>query len=88
MSKTSWRVLIGVAMDANKEGWDQVVSSTLDEAELDVSFDDGYGVVEGKPFCLWTVKRVYFPVVYDGAEWVHSVSRNPDGNPAGHFGGE
>ena len=43
---------------------------------------------EGKPFTIWTANTVYFPVVYDGAEWVGSVSRNPDGKPTDHQGGE
>jgi hypothetical protein len=30
---------------------------------------------------------VYFPACYDGAEWVGSVSRNPDGKATRHQGG-
>ena len=50
-------------------------------------FGNGFGAHEGIPFTMWTKKRVYFPVEYDGAEWVSSVSRNPDGEPTGHVGG-
>jgi hypothetical protein len=86
--KTTWKELITDAMENSKESWDDVVSCTLTENELEKKFDGGYGGSEGKPFTLWTKKRVYFPVVYDGSEWVESVSRRPDKKPSGHFGGE
>ena len=56
--------------------------------ELLKEFDGGFGCSEGEPFTLWTTNRVYFPVVYDGAEWCASVSRNPDGKPTYHIGGQ
>ena len=83
----TWRKLIGEALEAAKETWTDVVSNTLSDAELDVQFGSGYGGTEGKPFTMWTAKRVYFPVCYDGAEWVASVSREPNGEPTGHVGG-
>lgn len=58
-----------------------------EDASLDREFDAGYGCAEGGAFCAWTEKRVYFPVQYDGAEWVSSVSREPDGHPIYHVGG-
>jgi hypothetical protein len=61
---------------------------TLTEAELLERFDCGYGLSSGKPFTAWTDKRVYFPVVYDGAEWVGSVPRNPCDEATPHHGGE
>lgn len=85
---TTWRELITRRMDAHKDGWDHLVSCTLSDEELDVKFDDGYGISQGKPFTLWTTGYVYFPIVYDGAEYVGSVSRSPDGEPTEHFGGE
>lgn len=53
-------------------------------------FDNGYGTSEGYPFTLWTKTHVYFPVVYDGSEWVESVPRNPPDTPEPkeHVGGE
>lgn len=30
---------------------------------------------------------VYFPLCYDGSEWVGSVSRNPNGVSTMHLGG-
>lgn len=85
---TTWRKSILDAMEANGESWGQVESCTLTDAELDVEFDSDYGGSNGKPFTLWTDNRVYFPVVYDGAEWVGSVPRNPDGTATEHQGGE
>lgn len=85
---TTWRELIGAHLADQGEDWASVVESTLDEAHLDVEFNDGYGGSEGVAFTLWTGKRVYFPVVYDGAEWVASVARNPDGVATWHVGGQ
>jgi hypothetical protein len=87
MSIQTWRKLIGNEMSDCGDSWKQVVSCTLTSEELDVEFDTDWGAVEGKAFTLWTHTRVYFPVCYDGAEWVSSVSRNPDGHPTNHQGG-
>jgi hypothetical protein len=88
MSKTNWRTMIGANMAEHGESPDDIVSCTLTDTELDETFDNGFGGSEGKPFTLWTKKRVYFPVVYDGAEWVASVSRRPNGKATPHVGGE
>ena len=82
----TWRELI---TDAFAEGdtWDTVVSCTLSSDGLDKEFEEGFGAIEGAAFTLWTAKRVYFPVCYDGAEWVGSVSREPDGVATAHVGG-
>jgi hypothetical protein len=87
-NKTTWRILINDCLSGHNEIWEDVVKCTLSEMELDEKFDDGYGGSEGKPFTLWTKNRVYFPIVYDGAEWVESVPRNPCDEISGHFGGE
>ncbi len=84
----TWRQLISSEMKVRNESWDDVVSCTLCEAALDVDFYEGFGGSCGQPFSLWTARRVYFPVVYDGAEWVESVSRDPDGVPTPHMGGQ
>jgi hypothetical protein len=84
---TNWKKLIQLEMNSFDETFDDVVSSTLTKEELLENFDDGYGGSEGVSFTLWTTNRVYFPAVYDGAEWVESVSRNPDGKPTPHIGG-
>lgn len=84
---TSWRKLIIEAMERYNESWQDVVSHTFRDDSLIREFDDGFGGTEGVPFTVWTRNRVYFPVCYDGSEWVESVSRNPDGNPTYHLGG-
>jgi len=85
---TTWKKELTRALEDNKETWEDVKSSTLTDEALAVEFDDGYGGSEGVPFTVWTVKTVYFPIVYDGAEWVGSVARNPNGKPTKHQGGE
>ncbi len=82
---TTWRKLITRAMSPD-ESWDDVVSCTLSDEQLDIEFDNDFGITEGIPFTLWTKKRVYFPVGYDGLEWVGYVSRKPDGKPTSHIG--
>lgn len=72
-----------------KEKDDKLVSCTLTEDEAVEEFDDGFGGHEGKPFTAWGEKYVYFPVVYDGAEWVGFAPRFPeDGETTEHQGGE
>lgn len=82
---TTWRKLLALEMACHNESMADVISCTLTDSELDVLFDDDYGLTEGIPFTVWTEKRVYFPVEYDGCEHVKSVSRNPDSIPTIHF---
>ena len=84
---TNWKELIEYDMKFHNETFDDVVECTLTEEQLMKQFDCGYGGTEGEPFTVWTTNRVYFPICYDGAEWVESVSRNPDGKSTHHFGG-
>jgi hypothetical protein len=84
---SNWREDITEVLRQNGETWDDVESHTLTAEQLDRRFDHGYGCVDGPPFTLWTKKRVYFPICYDGAEWVASVSRVVDGVPTEHVGG-
>jgi len=85
---STWRSLIREAMESREEDINDIVSCTLSEKQLDVKFASGYGLSKGKPFTLWTSKRVYFPIVYDGMEWVGSVPRNPSKEATKHQGGE
>ena len=87
MTMTTWKDEIFEEMKRVGETFDDVVSCTLTDKELLTRFDGGYGSSEGLAFTVWTANRVYFPAVYDGAEWVCSVSRNPDGKPTRHVGG-
>ena len=88
MAHTNWRNMLTRAMRERGESLDCVESSTMSEADMDVMFDSGYGGSEGCAFTVWTEHSVYFPVVYDGAEWVEGVSRHPDGKPTAHVGGQ
>jgi len=84
----NWKRLLESAMEDRGETLADLISCTLTEEQLLVEFDAGYGGSEGKPFTAWTENSVYFPAVYDGAEWVEGVSRNPDGEPTRHIGGQ
>ncbi len=83
---TTWKEQILDAMKGVGETFQDVVSCTLTDEELLKRFDPSWGGIKGLSFTLWTSNRVYFPVVYDGREWVESVSRNPDGKSTGHVG--
>jgi hypothetical protein len=83
---TTWRKEIAVEM-SNHDDELTNYTCTLSEPEMDIEFDQGFGLVEGLEFTLWTATRVYFPVVYDGAEWCGSVSRDPNTISTSHQGG-
>ncbi len=86
MRTDTWRELLSAEMQNRKDT--VVLSTTLTNEELDTPFNSGYGTSEGKPFTAWSKKYVYFPVVYDGAEWVGSAPRNPCGEATDHVGGQ
>tara|TARA_R110000868_G_scaffold302443_2_gene562967 strand:- start:237 stop:500 length:264 start_codon:yes stop_codon:yes gene_type:complete len=86
--KVNWAELISKEMKENNDALIDIVFCTLTNEEMVEKFNDGYGGSEGKPFTCWTTNHVYFPVVYDGAEWVGSVPRNPRNRATSHFGGE
>ena len=83
---TNWHKMISQVLENNGESWDDVESNTMSEEDMLEEFNDEYGSVNGCPFTIWTKKSVYFPVCYNGAEWVDHVSRNPDGRPTNHVG--
>ena len=84
---STWRDLIQHTMAKNGDSFDNLVSSVFD-GDIDDEFYSGFGGHEGCAFQLWTKEYVYFPLVYDGAEWAGSAHRNPSGNPLAHDGGE
>jgi hypothetical protein len=85
---TTWRELITSSMSETGETFADVAATTLSEDELDRRFNSGFGGSEGVSFTLWTKGRVYFPVVYDGSEWVGSVPRDPCDEATPHQGGQ
>jgi len=84
---TTWSRELIEALAGNGETWEDVIETTLTQEEMYSEFDDGFGLAEGCPFTLWTNEYVYFPVQYDGSEWVASVPRNPCNEPTQHIGG-
>jgi hypothetical protein len=73
---TNWRELLSRAQDQNGDKGElkKIYPPNID---LDREFDCGFGTTNGEPFTAWSDKWVYFPIVYDGAEWVGSAPRNP-----------
>ena len=88
MGRTNWKQEIMEEMSRQDERWPSVIACTLSTDELEYTFNRGFGGSEGRPFTLWTKGRVYFPVVYDGAEWAASVPRWPTMAKTNHVGGE
>ena len=84
---STWKKMLKDAMQERGETLADLETNTLTDADMVKEFDSGYGGTEGVPFTAWTAKTVYFPICYDGAEWVGSVSRHPDGKPTEHQGG-
>lgn len=81
---TTWEKELIEIMDCLGETMADIEFNTLTNAEMTQEFDGGYGSAQGKPFTIWTARTVYFPLVYDGAESVGYVARNPDGKPTEH----
>lgn len=79
----TWKQLIEEAAQG-----DMITHCTLTDAEINEEFDDDFGASNGRPFTAWSNSYVYFPVVYDGAEWVGRAPRNPNGEVTPHQGGE
>ncbi len=71
-----------------ERGEEELIASTLTEAQALVAFDNGFGGSNGSPFTAWTATRVLFPIVYDGSEWCGSAPRNPCDEACEHQGGE
>lgn len=87
MSLTTWRKELEKATAQDGEDFTKLVFA-IDEGGLDNEFDDGFGGSEGVPFTAWGEKWVYFPIVYDGSEWVGHAPRNPCDLQMSHQGGE
>ena len=86
MSTTNWKNELKEVCEMLGEPFESLIC-TLSEEELEENFDSGWGGVEGKPFTAWGEKYVYFPIVYDGSEWVGYAPRNPCNIKMHHQGG-
>jgi len=100
----TWKDMIDKEMQRNDDSWENLVQANISQndcccsdqedydellvASFDRGFDSGFGTSEGDYFTVWTHDWVYFPVVYDGAEWASSVPRWPmEGYAKEHVGG-
>jgi len=81
----TWRTLLEKAFA--KTG-DTHLVTTMTDAELDAPVSTNYGISRGCPFTAWGETYVYFPVVYDGAEWVGYAPRRPCDVKTKHQGGQ
>ena len=82
----SWNRLLKLEMEMRGENFDERVC-TLDEDAMNTEFYDGFGHIQGQPFTAWGKDWVYFPICYDGSEWVGSAPRNPCDISLEHQGG-
>ncbi|GGI16474.1 hypothetical protein [Oxalicibacterium faecigallinarum] len=82
----SWYEMLKEAMVRDGEDFDKR-SCTLDEEALKKEFDSVHGDPEGAAFTAWGEKWVYFPLCYDGGEWVGHAPRNVCDISMAHQGG-
>ncbi len=87
MMMTTWLDLLTEEMEHVGDG-SPIEAIAPDSGVLGVEFDSGFGTSEGPPVLVWTRDRVYFPVVYDGAEWLGSAPRHPTAEGQRHLGGQ
>ena len=83
---TTWKKGLKEAFKQNKEDYSKMIT-TLSKEELEREFNDEYGETQGTPFTAWGEKYVYFPIQYDGSEWVGCAPRNPCNKAMNHQGG-
>lgn len=79
---TTWKKELEEALNGEK-----LIYCTIDEEELNREFDNSYGCENGSYFTAWSEKHVYFPLCYDGSEWVGCAPRNPCDISLKHQGG-
>lgn len=83
---TTWKAEIEAAIISDGGNPDEMIT-TLSEDELNREFDESYGIEKGAPFTAWCGDWVYFPICYDGSEWVGHAPRNPCAIAMSHQGG-
>jgi hypothetical protein len=84
--RTTWNKELKQAFENSGDDFSKMIINITDE-ELNLEFDCDYGGTEGVAFTAWGEKYVYFPIQYDGSEWVGSAPRNPCDEKTGHQGG-
>jgi len=83
----TWEELLKDAFEETGDDFNSLIT-TLSKEELKVEFNGGYGTSQGKPFTAWGNEYVYFPIVYDGSEWVGYAPRNVCDKKTDHWGGQ
>ncbi len=86
---TTWnKVLADFLKEQDDEATDVIVAKApADEKVWDEEFSAGYGGPEGAHILAWSAQWVYFPVCYDGAEWMGRAPRHPRAKGQEHVGG-
>lgn len=79
----SWRELLRNAR-SNANDKSDIVYCNVSEDVMNKKFDNGWGATEGEPFTVWSETHVYFPLEYDGAEYVGYAPRFPNDDPMSH----
>jgi hypothetical protein len=87
MAKENWKEMLIEAFKETGDNFDNL-KTTLSKEELETYFDSGYGCSQGEPFTAWGDNYVYFPVVYDGSEWIGFAPRNVCDIKTEHWGGQ
>jgi len=85
--RASWYDFLKEAFEDTGDNFAEMIT-TLSKEERYKNFNRGYGGSEGLPFTAWGQKYVYFPVVYDGSEWVGWAPRDPCDEKTDHVGGQ
>ena len=80
----TWKEMLDHSVEYNN---DKLIYCTLSDEELSREFSASFGLEEGQPFTAWGEQYVYFPIKYDGSEWVGSAPRNPCDISLEHQGG-
>lgn len=83
---TTWLEEFNSVFGKAGDTWEDL-ETTFEDGEAWEEFDPDFGHVQGKSFTAWSKDWVYFPVKYDGAEWIERVPRNPCDIKTNHVGG-
>ena len=87
MITITWRKKLTELLARDGKTWSDLIGCTLTDEQADAELIPYYDRVQGASFTAWTENRVYFPVCYDGAEWIGSVPRHPCNEKTEHMGG-
>jgi len=83
----NWYNMLKGKMESDGEAFEER-KCTLSDSEMKENFSSGYGGTEGVAFTAWGKNWVYFPICYDGAEWIGHAPRNPCDTSMEHQGGD